>query len=47
MAKNVVDYINRAGRTARFGKPGTSIVFIYLVISFVEESDEQLYGLIE
>ena len=24
MATNVVDYINRAGRTARFGKKGTS-----------------------
>lgn len=28
MASNVVDYINRAGRTARFGKEGTSKIFV-------------------
>lgn len=43
MATNVVDYLNRAGRTARFGKAGTCMCLIILVISFIEEGDKMLF----
>lgn len=46
MATNVVDYMNRAGRTARFGKDGTSSSTSNTVISFVEEEDKMLFNLI-